>query len=124
MKKLAEFIFEGRGKSQRTGHERIAMANIRHAINWIVGGYYNSLQDGYLEYLPKSRKALEEEIYSCAMANLYGVGIEAGGCAPKEMRFAGTAFCRAYISWKLAGDGDVVEIAEAANWNEKTERVE
>lgn len=32
-----------------TGHERIAKKNIVGAFNWIVGGYYNCIQDGYEE---------------------------------------------------------------------------
>lgn len=112
---MASFIFEGRDKTQRTKHERIAMANIRHAVNWIVGGYYNSLQDGDLEYLPKSKQELANEIYSSAMAHQYAEGMEAFGRAPKEMRFAGERFCRAYIDWKLDGDPDVDEIVAAAN---------
>ena len=115
-KNMTEFIFEGRGKAQRTGHERIAMYNIRHAINWIVGGYYNDILDGNEEYLPESRKALEDEIYSSAMTNRYDVGMESCGRAPKEMRFAGEAFCRAYIHFMLDEDSDIEEISEAAGW--------
>lgn len=113
---MAQFIFEGRNKDQRTGHERIAIRNIRCAINWIVGGYYNDLQDGYEEYLPGSREELANIIYDSAMINLYGDGYEKIGKAPSEMRFAGEKFCRAYINWKLDQDGDVREIAKAANW--------
>ena len=57
---MDQFVFDGRGKDARTGHERIAMRNIRHAINWIVGGYYNCIQDHTPEYLPESREALEQ----------------------------------------------------------------
>lgn len=114
---MEQFVYEGRGKADRTGHEIIAMRNIRHAINWIVGGHYNSLQDGYLEYLPDSLESLENEVYTSAMENLYGPGFEAGGRAPKEMRFAGADFCREYIHWKLSRDGDTQEIAAAANWS-------
>lgn len=110
---MAQFIFEGRGKDQRTGHERIAMRNIRHAINWIVGGYYNSLQDGYYEDLPESRETLADEIYTEAMTSAYGEGHVAYNRAPREMRFAGAAFCRAYVEWKLEQDEDVKEIEEA-----------
>lgn len=113
---MGQFVYEGRGKDDRTGHEKIAMRNIRNAINWIVGGYYNCLQDNILEYLPDSLESLENEIYASAMDNLYMPGCEFGGRAPKEMRFAGTEFCRAYIHWKLSEDGDTQEIAAAANW--------
>ena len=113
---MAAFIFEGRGKDQRNGHERIAMSNIRGAINWIVGGYYNCIQDGCEEYLPQSRESLEAEIYSSALNNAYGPGFEASGKAPKEMRFAGETFCKAYIRWKLDQDGDFIEIASVQGW--------
>lgn len=113
---MEQFVFEGRGRGERTGHEIIAMKNIRNAINWIVGGYYNCIQDNIPEYLPGSMESLENEVYSSAMENRYLPGCELGGRAPKEMRFAGTDFCRAYIHWKLSRDGDVEEIAKVANW--------
>ena len=115
-----EFIFEGRGKAERTAHERIAIRNIRHAINFIVGGHYNTVQDhGDAEWLPKSRAALENEIYEEALNNLYGDGYMGCGKAPKEMRFAGEAFCRAYITWKLDQDSDIEAIGEYAGWNKE-----
>lgn len=107
------FVFEGRDKTQRTAHERIAMRNIRGAINWIVGGYYNSLQDGYVEDLPAGREELAEEIYNAAMTDVFGDGYMGCDRAPREMRFAGEKFCRAYIDWKLKQDGDVDEIMQA-----------
>lgn len=55
-----------------TGNERIAAKNIRGAINWIVGGYYNSYQDGYDEDVPKSKQSIIEEVYDAAMADAYG----------------------------------------------------
>ena len=113
---MAQFIFEGRGKGQRTAHEEIARRNIYHAFNWIVGGYYNSLLDGDTGCLPKDRDELANTIYQESMNHLYREGMESFGRAPKEMRFAGEKFCRAYIDWKLDHDSDVKEIAEAANW--------
>lgn len=113
---MEQFVYEGRGKGERTGHERIAMRNIRYAINWIIGGHYNDLQDGNLEYLPDSLESVEQEVYDSAMQNAYALGYEGYGKAPKEMRFAGTDFCRAYIHWKLSRDGDVQEIAQVAGW--------
>lgn len=107
---MATFIYEGRGKEQRTGHERIAMRNIKAAFNWIVGGYFNDLQDGYEEYLPESKEALADEIYEEAMNNFYEEGHMSIGRAPKEMRFAGEKFCKAYIAWKMERDGDVEAI--------------
>lgn len=111
-----EFIFDGRDKAHRTGNERIAMKNIRHAIDWIVGGYYNAIQDGEEDCLPVSYQALADEIYDSSMNNLYAVGMEAFGRAPREMRFAGTEFAKAYIEFKLSKDDDVVAIGEVAGW--------
>ncbi|MBO5968280.1 MAG: hypothetical protein J6S14_07255 [Clostridia bacterium] len=113
---MAQFIFEGRGKDQRTGHEKIAMRNIRYAINWIVGGFYNDYQDGNEEYIPDTIKDLEEIIYDESMQNGYGDGFEHSGRAPKEMRFAGEKFCREYIAWKLRKDDDAKELAEVKGW--------
>lgn len=117
---MAAFIFEGRDKTQRTGHEKIAMRNIRYAIDWIVGGYYNSLQDGYIEDLPESKENLVEEIYESAMIDAYADGAAHYGRAPREMRFAGEKFVRAYIDWRLANDEEtaelIAEIEEAARW--------
>lgn len=113
---MSEFIFKGRGKANRTEHERIAMRNIRQAINWIVGGYYNDFQDDNLEYVPNSREDLEIEIYNSAMVDRYAPGYCGTGKAPKEMRFAGSEFCHAYLKWKLDQDGDVAVLAEAKGW--------
>lgn len=93
------------------------MRNIRYAIDWILGGYYNDLQDGIDEYFPESPEALKNEVYDAAMCNLYGPGHEGCGKAPKEMRFAGEPFCRAYIDWKISSDGDYQEIADYLHWN-------
>ena len=100
--------------------KKIASRNIHNCINNIVGSYYNYLQDYDEEeakrYLPKSRKALEDEIYENAMLNEYKPGVERFGKAPKEMRFAGTEFIRKRIADELAKDGDVMEIAEVMGW--------
>ncbi len=101
---MAEFIFEGRGRKQRTYHEQVARLNIFHAYNWIVGGYENSVSDGDLERMP-SREKLAEEIYSAAMNYHFDEGMMGGRQVRKEMRFAGEKFCRAYIDWKLDRDG-------------------
>ena len=92
--------------------EKIASRNIHHAINWIVGGYYNCLQDGYPEYLPESYEALTEEIYESSMNNLYLPGCERFGAAPREMRFAGEKFIRDRIEKKLKNDCDFFEIRD------------
>lgn len=113
---MEQFVFNGRGTNDRTGHERIAMRNIRYAINWIVGGYFNCIQDGIPEYLPASYASFEQEVYDSAMENRYAPGCEWIGRAPREMRFAGADFCRAYIKWKLSRDADTQEIAKVAHW--------
>ena len=114
------FIFEGRGKGERTGHERIAMRNIKWACYNIVGMHYNDVQDNNPEWLPNSYSDLFEEIYEGAMSNLYAEGYEGYGKAPREMRFAGEAFCKAYIEYLLNNDEnvmyDVEEMKEVAKW--------
>lgn len=99
-----------------TKHEIIAKRNIMNAINWIVGGYYNDIQDGCLEYLPSSMQELEDEIYRDSLVHKFSTnGVHYNG-APKEMRFAGETFCRNLIHKKLAKDSDVAEIAETMGW--------
>lgn len=114
------FIFEGRDKTMRTGHEKIAMRNIKWACYNIVGMAYNDYQDGNIKYLPTSYEELRNIIYDSAMNDLYAEGYEGSGKAPKEMRFAGEAFCRAYIDYVLKNDEnvcyDVEEIGEVAKW--------
>ena len=105
-----------------TGHEKIAARNIKAAFNYIVGGYYNSLQDGDEDYLPDTLKELEDEIYESSMTDLFREGYMECGKAPKEMKFAGTEFCRNYIRALLKDDGDVAEIAEVKGWNNKEEK--
>lgn len=99
-----------------TGHEKIASRNIYHAVNWIVGGYYNCLQDDMPEGLPESYDALKAEIYDSAMQNLYAPGYEGYGKAPREMRFAGAEFCKRRIDELCRKDGDVLEIADYCGW--------
>ena len=114
------FIFEGRGKGERTGHERIAMRNIKWACYNIVWMHYNDIQDDNPEYLPCSYEDLLDEVYEGAMENLYAEGYEGYGKAPKEMRFAGAKFCKAYADYLLKNDTevkfDVEEMREVAKW--------
>ena len=91
------------------GHEKIAAKNIQGAFNWLVGGWYNCLQDGYEEDIPALEEA-KEEVYCEAMNNLYVGGGEGFGGAPKEMRFAGEEFCRELIEELFLNDGDAEEI--------------
>lgn len=91
------------------GHERIAAKNIEGAFNWHVGGWYNCLQDGYEEDIPTLEEA-KDTVYIEAMNNMYKSGYEGCGKAPKEMRFAGEEFCRAYVEKLFAEDGDAEEL--------------
>lgn len=91
------------------GHEKIAAKNIQGAFNWLVGGWYNCLQDGYEEDIPSLEEA-KEEVYCEAMYNLYMGGGEGFGGAPKEMRFAGEKFCRELVEELFMNDGDAEEI--------------
>lgn len=118
---MAKFYFEGRGSVVPfTGNELTAKRNIRNAFNWIVGGYANMIMDECdPSDLPESRDALLEEVYLAAMNNLYLTGCEGYGKAPKEMRFAGEKFCKAYISWKIDNDEDCTDIARIAGWKQE-----
>ena len=107
---MKQFIFEGTGATERTTHQKIAMSNTKHCINWIVGGYYNMLQDGYEKGYPKTMQELEDEIYFSTVRNGYYIGAERIDKAPKEMKFAGEKFIRAYIKFMLEDDEDVAEI--------------
>lgn len=91
------------------GHEKIAAKNIEGAFNWLVGGWYNCLQDGYEEDIPSLEEA-KETVYCEAMNNFYKSGGEVYGRAPKEMRFAGEEFCRELIEELFLNDGDAEEI--------------
>ena len=51
------------------GHEKIAAKNIQGAFNWLVGGWYNCLQDGYEEDIPALEEA-KEEVYCEAILKL------------------------------------------------------
>ena len=91
------------------GHEKIAAKNIEGAFNWLVGGWYNCLQDGYEEDIPSVEEA-KETVYCEAMNNLYRNGSELIGRAPKEMRFAGEEFCKELVEELFLNDGDAEEI--------------
>ena len=91
------------------GHEKIAAKNIEGAFNYLVGGWYNCLQDGCEEYIPSLEEA-KETVYCEAMESLYKGGNEIYGESPKEMRFAGEKFCRELIEELFLNDGDAEEI--------------
>ena len=105
-----------------SGHEAIAARNIKGAFDWLVGGWYNCLQDGYEEDIPTLEEA-KETVYSEAMVNFYKSGQEHCGRAPKEMRFAGEEFCRAYVEKLFAEDGDAEELW-GNNTSEETQEEE
>lgn len=107
-----------------TGHERIAARNIKGAFNAEFGGIYNEYQDGYDITLTLNQ--MKDIVYDCAMDADYRVqGVVHYGRAPKEMRFAGTEFCRNYIDKLFAKDPDVKEIpwVEEAEAEETTEEI-
>lgn len=93
-----------------TGNEKIAYRNIKHCVNWILGGYYNCVQDDMPDCMYESREALEQEIYEEAITNLYAPGYEGYRKAPKEMRFSGEDFIRKTIKELLDNDEDFEEI--------------
>lgn len=97
-------------------HEIIAKRNIMNAINWIVGGYYNDIQDGCLEYFPSSMQELEDEIYRDSLVHKFSTNGVQYDRAPKEMRFAGGTFCRNLIHEELVKDSYVAEIAKTMGW--------
>lgn len=99
-----------------TGNEKIAKRNIVNAFNYIVGGWYNSITDGYPEDVPYTKEDAIDEIYESSLQNLYGEGYEGYGKAPKEMRFAGKEFCMNLINKLFDSDEDVIEIAEEKGW--------
>lgn len=105
-----------------TGHERIAAKNIKGAFNWEFGGIYNAFQDG--EEINLTLNQMKDIVYDCAMDADYRVaGCCGSGRAPKEMRFAGTEFCRNYIDKLFAKDPDVKEIPWIEEAEETTQEV-
>lgn len=90
--------------SKKTGHQKIAAANITHAYNWIVGGYENSVQDGQMESMP-SAESMFGEVYGDAMTCKYDEGMCSSHHAPKEMRFAGAKFCKKFLYDLFIKDG-------------------
>ena len=106
-----------------TKNEITARKNIKGAFNWIVGGYVNARYDGEEDCIP----ALEEvknEVYYAAMEDDYRrEGSCLIGAQPREMRFAGEEFCRAYIEELFENDGDVEWLWGAEEEQEEVEEV-
>lgn len=90
--------------SKKTGHQKIAAANITHAYNWIIGGYENDVQDGNSETMP-APEIMFAEVYDEAMNNKYAEGMCSSNKAPKEMRFAGAKFCKKFLYDLFIKDG-------------------
>lgn len=94
-------IKEGEMKkfNDMTAHEKKAARVIKEEFNWIVGGFYNSMQDGWEEDVPDTKEEAMDMVYMAAM-----------GEHEKEIRFAGETFCREYIEHLFANDSDVKEL--------------
>lgn len=96
------------------GHQKIAYKNLRNAFNWIIGGYYNSIQDGMFEDTdaPEVRRQnLFNEIYAAALNDDYRhEGAVFYGVPVYSMRFAGKAFIQSKLNELLDSDGDAQEI--------------
>lgn len=75
-----------------TNHQEVAYNNLKHAYEWIVGGYENSVDDGEIEEMP-SVKDLFNEVLAEAKGSHYDQGIS-GGPAPISMKLAGNQFLR------------------------------
>lgn len=98
------------------GIEKIAFENVKEGFDYIVGGWYNCVQDDYLEGIPDTMKEAKNEIYFNVMENKYEPGCEMYGRAPREMRFAGEKFIRERIDELFETDGDIACIAEEKGW--------
>ena len=86
-------------------HQKLAAQQVKHAINWIVGGYENSIQDGHMDAseMP-SKEELVDEIYNELMVSSYGPG--SCSCHPiEEIKFAGMDFIKFYTNYRLTKEG-------------------
>lgn len=99
-------------------HEEIARKNIQNAINHIVGSYYTSFLDGYEDDLPKCYEELEAEVYESSLKDTYAYGGEVVfyNRPVKEMRFAGSDFCKSTVHSLLSEDEAVKEMIEDLGW--------
>lgn len=101
---------------EMTGHEKIAYRNIKGIFEWEVGGWYNCIQDGYEDDIPDTKEEAMNIIYEGSLTDMSRPGFYAIGCAPSEMRFAGTKFIKDCIAYLFSKDEDIAEIAEVKNW--------
>lgn len=91
-----------------TGHEKIAARNIKNCFNFEIGGMYNAYLDGETDF--PTLEEVKDMIYYLSMNDRYSGYDCQIDCAPIEMRFAGTDFCREYINKLFAEDIDALEI--------------
>lgn len=88
---------------EMNGNEKIAYRNTKYAVQDIVGGYENSITDGYMEEMP-TYEDLEDEVYYATTTGTYGDGW--ASCDPtKEVTFAGEKFIREVIRYFFEKDG-------------------
>lgn len=88
-------------------HQQLAVRACKQEFNYVVGGYYNSYQDGYEDEIPSLEEA-KKLIYDMVVGNY-----------PKEVKFAGSDFCKKIINQMFAKDEDAREI-----WNNEAKEVE
>lgn len=90
-----------------TKHQKNALSNVEGAYTYVLGGYENSVQDGYMDEMP-SVEDMFEEVYDEAMNSghemLGGIHMD-GGPAPICVKFAGKAFIREQIAKLFREDG-------------------
>ena len=78
------------------------------SVNWVIGGYENSVADGHIDEMP-SQEQMEAEIYDEVMATDY---VEvAGGLKQikKDIRFLGTETIKQMITDQVTRDLQEVE---------------
>ena len=74
-----------------TKHQKVAAEQLENAYNWIVGGYYNTIQDGEAEEMPPVEDMFDE-VMEEATTHLYGKGMCSQKPAPAAVNFAGKKF--------------------------------
>lgn len=74
-----------------TKHQKVAAEQLENAYSWIVGGYYNTVQDSEAEEMPPVEDMFDE-VMEEATTHLYGNGRCSQKPAPAAMNFAGKKF--------------------------------
>ena len=98
--------------------EKLAYRNARNIFNYEVGGWYNCILDGCMEYIPDTIEEAKEIIYDETMT-CHSVGGGHFSYRPiHEIRFAGEEFVRECVEFlfKRDKDGDVAEIRAEKGW--------